>query len=249
MQANRSKRATQWAQLNEAIVACRGCPRLVEHCQAIAATKRAAYREWDYWGRPVPNFGDPAARLLLVGLAPGAHGSNRTGRMFTGDASGDWLYRALHRAGFANQPTATRADDGLRLIDCAITAAVHCAPPDNMPTPAERTECRQWLEATIDASIARVFVALGGVGWQAMLREARRKGWYKGTAPKFGHLEKVPLADGRWLLGSYHPSRQNTSTGRLTEAMLDEVFTTARALLNSDEGKPKTRRSTATSRQ
>jgi uracil-DNA glycosylase family 4 len=235
--------------LNEAIVACRGCPRLIEHCQAIAATKRAAYREWDYWGRPVPNFGDPAARLLLVGLAPGAHGSNRTGRMFTGDASGDWLYRALHRAGFATQPTATRADDGLQLIDCAITAAVHCAPPDNMPTPAERTECRQWLEATIDASVARVFVALGGVGWQAMLREARRKGWYKGTAPKFGHLERVPLVDGRWLLGSYHPSRQNTNTGRLTEAMLDKVFTTARDLLSIDEPKLKKRRRTTTSRQ
>jgi uracil-DNA glycosylase family 4 len=249
MQAAGSKLTRQWAELNEAIVACRGCPRLVEHCQAIAATKRAAYREWDYWGRPVPNFGDPAARLLLVGLAPGAHGSNRTGRMFTGDASGDWLYRALHRAGFANQPTATRADDGLRLIDCAITAAVHCAPPDNMPTPEERTECRQWLEATINASVARVFVALGGVGWQAMLREARRKGWYKGTAPKFGHLEKVPLAEGRWLLGSYHPSRQNTNTGRLTEAMLDKVFTTARDLLSSDQPKLKKRRPTTKSRQ
>jgi uracil-DNA glycosylase family 4 len=249
MQATRSKLTRQWAELNEGIVACRRCSRLVQHCQAIAATKRAAYREWDYWGRPVPNFGDPAARLLLVGLAPGAHGSNRTGRMFTGDASGDWLYRALHRAGFANRPTATSADDGLRLIDCAITAAVHCAPPDNMPTPAERTECRRWLEATIDASVARVFVALGGVGWQAMLREVRRKGWYKGTAPKFGHLEKVPLAERRWLLGSYHPSRQNTNTGRLTEAMLDKVFTTARDLISSDEPKLKKRRPTAKSRQ
>jgi uracil-DNA glycosylase family 4 len=229
-----SKLAREWATLNERVVACRNCPRLIEHCQTIAATKRAAYRDWDYWGRPVPNFGDPAARLLLVGLAPGAHGSNRTGRMFTGDASGDWLYRALHRAGFANQPHATSADDGLQLIDCAITAAVHCAPPDNMPTPAERTECRRWLEATIDASQAKVFVALGGVGWQAIIREAKRKGWHAGTAPKFGHLEKVPLAGGRWLVGSYHPSRQNTNTGRLTEAMLDDVFALARRLLDDN---------------
>jgi uracil-DNA glycosylase family 4 len=206
---------------------------LVDHCQAIAFAKRAAYRDWDYWGRPVPNFGDPAARVLLVGLAPGAHGSNRTGRMFTGDASGEWLFRALHKAGFANQPTAARIGDGLRLIDCAITSAVHCAPPDNMATTVEKTACRRWLDETIDMSPARVFVALGGLAWNELLVQFRRKGWYAGKAPKFGHAALVEFEGQRWLLGSYHPSRQNTNTGRLTETMLDSVFVTARALVDA----------------
>jgi uracil-DNA glycosylase len=226
--------ARQWDELNARIVACRDCPRLVQHCRSIAEKKKAAYRQWDYWARPVANFGDPKARVLLVGLAPGAHGSNRTGRMFTGDASGDWLFRALHKAGFANQPQARDSNDGLRLIDCAITAAVHCAPPDNMPIPLERETCRRWLDETIDLSTARVLIALGGLAWQELIGQARRKGWYDGKAPKFAHLHKVPLAGGRWLLGSYHPSRQNTNTGRLTEAMLDRVFKQARTLLSRD---------------
>jgi len=221
----------EWDSLNERIVACRDCARLVEHCQAIARTKRAAYRKWEYWGRPVPNFGDPTARVLLAGLAPGAHGSNRTGQMFTGDASGEWLFRALHKAGFASQPDARKIEDGLRLIDCAITAAVHCAPPDNMPTTVEKSTCRRWLDETIDLSQAQVFVALGGLAWGELVGQFRRTGWYTGKAPKFGHEQLVALTGERWLLGSYHPSRQNTNTGRLTEAMLDRVFTRARALM------------------
>jgi uracil-DNA glycosylase family 4 len=234
-----SRRA--WAELNEHIVACSACPRLIEHCRAIAAQKRAAYRHWEYWGRPVPNFGDPRGRVLLVGLAPGAHGSNRTGRMFTGDASGDWLYRSMHKAGFASQPTAHDRNDELRLIDCAITSAVHCAPPDNMPASDERDACRQWLDATLDLSPAKVLVALGGLAWGELVSQARRRGWYDGKTPKFAHLQKAPLAGGRWLLGSYHPSRQNTNTGRLTEAMLDEAFTEARRLLSQEGGDVKPR--------
>jgi uracil-DNA glycosylase family 4 len=221
--------------LNERIIACRDCARLVEHCQAIGQKKRAAYREWDYWSRPVPNFGNPNARVLLVGLAPGAHGSNRTGRMFTGDASGVWLFRSLYKAGFASQPTALREGDGLRLIDCAITAAVHCAPPDNMPTSQEKATCRRWLDETIDLSPARVFVALGGLAWGELVAQFRSKGWHEGPAPKFGHEALVELAGGRWLLGSYHPSQQNTSTGRLTEAMLDGVFQQARRLMENPQ--------------
>jgi uracil-DNA glycosylase family 4 len=226
----RSRKA-QWRALNERIIACRDCARLVEHCRTIAVTKRAAYREWEYWARPVPNFGDPSARVLLVGLAPGAHGSNRTGRMFTGDASGVWLFRSLHKAGFANQPTAVREGDGLKLIDCAITAAVHCAPPDNMPSSQEKTTCRRWLDETIDLAPARVFVALGGLAWGELVGQFRRKRWYEGRAPKFGHEALVELDGGRWLLGSYHPSQQNTCTGRLTEGMLDSVFKKARRLI------------------
>src|SRR5688572_11450993 len=204
-----NKRHAKWNDLNARIIACRDCQRLVDHCQAVALKKRAAYRDWTYWGRPVPNFGDPTARVLLVGLAPGAHGSNRTGRMFTGDASGDWLFRALHKAGFASQSTAARDGDGLKLIDCAITAAVHCAPPDNMPTTIEKATCRRWLDETIDLSPARVFVALGGLAWGELITQFRRKGWHEGPAPKFAHEALVELPDNRWLLGSYHPSRQN----------------------------------------
>jgi uracil-DNA glycosylase family 4 len=222
---------TAWNELNRRIVACRDCARLVKHCQTIARVKRAAYRDWEYWGRSVPNFGDPAAQVLLVGLAPGAHGSNRTGQMFTGDASGEWLFRALHKAGFANMSNALSIDDGLRLIDCAITAAVHCAPPDNMPTTTEKATCRRWLDETLDLSPAKVFVALGGLAWSELVSQFRRRGWYEGKSPKFGHEESVALSDGRWLLGSYHPSRQNTNTGRLTEAMLDSVFAQANKLI------------------
>jgi uracil-DNA glycosylase family 4 len=220
-----------WSNLNRRIEACRACGRLVEHCQRVAREKRAAYRQWEYWGGPVANFGSGEARLLVVGLAPAAHGANRTGRMFTGDSSGDWLFRALAKAGFANQPHARDRDDGLRLVDCAITAAVHCAPPDNMPSREERTNCRPWLDETIELLPVKVLVALGGLAWQETVRQVRQQGWHAGRVPKFAHRAKVELAGGRWLLGSYHPSRQNTNTGRLTEPMLDAVFTDAKSLL------------------
>jgi uracil-DNA glycosylase family 4 len=220
-----------WPELNRRIEACRECDRLVAHCETIAREKRAAYREWAYWGRPVANFGDANARLLIVGLAPGAHGANRTGRMFTGDSSGQWLYRALYKAGFATQSRSESRDDGLTLTDCAITAAVHCAPPDNMPSGEERANCRPWLEKTIDLLPVKVFVALGGLAWRESVQQLRKRKWQVGPMPKFAHAAKVSLAGERWLLGSYHPSRQNTNTRRLTEPMLDAIFAQARFLL------------------
>lgn len=218
--------------LNQQIVGCRACPRLRDYCEAIGREKRRSFAEWDYWAKPVPNFGDPQARLLIVGLAPAAHGANRTGRMFTGDRSGDWLYRALHKAGFANQATAVRADDGLRLRDCAIAATCHCAPPDNKPSTIEVANCRKWLTATIDVINALAFLALGQIAWVALCSQLRERGWLEGRIPKFGHRAQARLAGGRWLVGSYHPSQQNTFTGRLTEAMLDDVFATIRQRLN-----------------
>ena len=218
-------------QLTEQIVGCRRCPRLVEWREAVAVTKRAAYRAWDYWGRPVPGFGDPGARLVLVGLAPAAHGANRTGRMFTGDRSGDWLYRALHRAGFASQAESIAREDGLTLRDCYITAIVHCAPPANKPTPEERTKCAAWLERELELlPTARVIVALGQMAYQQVLRQF-------GTAvprprPRFGHGVEVELAgDGPIIIASYHPSQQNTFTGKLSEDMLDAIFDRAGALI------------------
>jgi len=223
---------SNWDALNGRIVACRRCPRLVEHCRRVAAERRAAYRDQRYWGRPVPNFGDPAARLLIVGLAPAAHGANRTGRMFTGDRSGEWLYRALHRAGFANRPESLAADDGLALQDAAITAACHCAPPDNKPLPAETQACREWLAGTLELLPVRVIVGLGAIAWRAALLESRARNWLEGRSlPKFGHAAEAQLVGGRTLLGSYHPSQQNTFTGRLTEPMFDAVFARARRLL------------------
>ena len=218
--------------LNNRIVACDRCPRLREHCAEVAATRRRAYLDWDYWGAPVPNFGDPQARLLIVGLAPGAHGANRTGRMFTGDRSGDWLFRALHVAGFANQPTATDRDDGLELRDCLVTNACHCAPPGNRPAVDELESCREWFDETVDLLPVRVFLALGAIAWRAVVDLARRRDWYTGPIPKFSHQALVPLSEDRWLLGSYHPSQQNTFTGRLTEEMFDGVFSLARAKLS-----------------
>ena len=210
------------------IVECRLCPRLVEWREAVGREKRAAFRDWEYWGRPVPGFGDPLARLVVVGLAPAAHGGNRTGRVFTGDRSGDWLYRALHRAGFANQPTSEHREDGLQLDDAYVTASVRCAPPDNKPTPEERRTCAPYLERELHLlTSARVVVALGGVAMEAIATlEGMR------PRPKFGHGVEVAMPSGGVLLGSYHPSQQNTFTGRLTEPMFDAVFTRARALLD-----------------
>ncbi len=218
--------------LAAAVAGCRRCPRLVAWREQVAHDKRAAYRDEDYWGRPVPGFGDPAARLLVLGLAPAAHGANRTGRMFTGDRSGDWLYRALHRAGFANQPEATDVADGLRLRDAYVTAAVRCAPPANKPTPAERDACRPWLERELDLLPVSVIVCLGQFAYQALAPVAAARGWpLPSPRPTFGHGVEVRPTGGPQLVLSYHPSQQNTFTGKLTEEMLDAVFAAARRLL------------------
>jgi len=205
----------------------------VAHREAVARAKVARFRECAYWGRPVPGFGDPRARLLVVGLAPAAHGGNRTGRVFTGDESGNWLYAALHRAGFANQPTSVARDDGLRLDDAFVTAVARCAPPDNRPTPKEIATCRRHLLAEL-AALDRVcvVVALGQIAHAGFLAAARLRGVaVPRPAPRFAHAAEHALAPGLALLCSYHPSQQNTFTGRLTRAMLDDVFSRARALL------------------
>ena len=220
-----------WNRLNRKIIKCERCPRLREHCRMVALEKRKMYRDRDYWGKPVPNFGDPQARLLIVGLAPAAHGANRTGRMFTGDRSGDWLFRALHKAGFANRPTASDRDDGLVLTDCAITATCHCAPPANKPTREEIHNCAEWFEKTVGMLPVKIFLALGQIGWRSVIDKARDAGWYFGPIPKFGHAATVQLDTGQWLVGSYHPSQQNTFTGKLTEEMFDQVFEIAAELL------------------
>jgi len=203
------------------VVACRRCPRLVDWREAAAADPPKRYRGERYWARPVPGFGDARARLIVVGLAPAAHGANRTGRMFTGDRSGDWLYRALHRAGFASRPTSTSADDGLILRDCYVTALVRCAPPANKPSPAERDNCIGFLVGElISLERARAILALGAFAWDGVLRAVAELGILVRPKPRFGHGAVATL--GHWrLVGSYHPSQQNTFTGRLTEAMLD----------------------------
>ena len=301
------------------VIACRRCPRLVAYTAEVARTKRRAYRDWDYWGRPVPGFGDPRARLLIVGLAPAAHGANRTGRMFTGDASGDWLYRALYRAGFASQPTSTHRDDGLRLQDAYITAACHCAPPDNRPSREELAACSLYLDRELEALTAlRVIVCLGQIAFEAVLRRMRERGYGwpvevepgQGPAggdgpegdgpgggsppgwpatpspapsprtnrrpgkPRFRHggeyrwLPADPRAGGAAardagapgatppgnlpvLLASYHPSRQNTQTGVLTEAMFDAIFRRARQLVDGEaaRGGPVSARSGGSARR
>ncbi len=213
-----------WQSLNRRIARCKACHRLIDHCEDVAKTKRRAYIDEKYWGRPVPNFGDPQARLLIVGLAPGAHGANRTGRMFTGDRSGDWLFRALHDAGFANQSESMSRDDGLELVDCAITAVCNCAPPQNKPTVEEVEACRPFLRQTIALLPVRVFLALGQLAWKATLDFAYSEELLSGKRPKFGHASHVELDDGRHLIGSYHPSQQNTFTGKLTREMLDDVM-------------------------
>jgi uracil-DNA glycosylase family 4 len=210
------------------ITGCRLCPRLVAWREQVAVEKRAAYRDWEYWGRPVPGFGDPEARLLVIGLAPAAHGGNRTGRVFTGDRSGDWLYGALHRAGFANQATSVSKDDGLILHGAYVAAAVRCAPPNNKPTPAERDTCAQYFQREIDLlSGVQVFVCLGSFAYVALARQIGLK-----RRPAFGHGVEAPLADGRIILTSYHPSQQNTFTGKLTQPMFDAVFRRARELID-----------------
>ncbi|MBM3658459.1 MAG: uracil-DNA glycosylase [Actinobacteria bacterium] len=213
------------------IVACRACPRLVEWREDVAREKRASFRDEEYWGRPVPGFGDPAARLLVLGLAPAAHGGNRTGRVFTGDRSGDWLFAALHRAGYANQPESLRAGDGLVLTDAYVAAAVRCAPPDNKPTTDERDTCLPYLVRELDAlDRLAVVVCLGGFAYEALWKVLTARGDpLPRPRPRFGHGVEVPT-ERLTIVNCYHPSQQNTFTGRLTEPMLDAVFARARAL-------------------
>ncbi|GAB4411177.1 MAG: uracil-DNA glycosylase [Anaerolineae bacterium] len=246
-----SETNTSWSALTTDITTCRACPRLVAWREQVARDKRRAYQAWDYWGKPVPGFGDPAGRVLVVGLAPGAHGSNRTGRMFTGDSSGDTLYSALHRAGFASQPTSRHREDGLTLTDAFITAVGRCAPPGNRPTPEELAQCRPFLarEFTLMPQV-QVVVALGQIAFDGCLRLLREHGFEveesQATEPglrspvsrplKFGHglsylFNGTASAERKYLMASYHPSRQNTQTGRLTQAMLDALFGQVRSLL------------------
>jgi uracil-DNA glycosylase len=226
------------AAVHHSIVSCERCPRLRTYCQRVAAEKKRAFREDTYWGRPVPGFGDPDARLLIIGLAPAAHGANRTGRVFTGDGgggSGDFLMTALHRHGFASMPTSQRVDDGLRLIDAYIAAAVRCAPPENKPTVDEIHRCLDHLDAEVaQLPRIRVVVALGRIGFDAWLQLLRRRGARLSPRPPFGHGAVSKLGSGLPdLVGAYHPSRQNTNTGKLTARMMSEVFRTARRLLDS----------------
>jgi len=217
--------------VHDEVVSCRRCPRLVAWREEAAASPPRRFAGRDYWARPVPGFGDPRARLVIVGLAPAAHGGNRTGRIFTGDRSGDWLFRSLHRAGLANQPASTSRDDGLKLTDCWVCAVVRCAPPTNKPLPAERDNCLGYTVRELGLlKRARAILALGSFAWDGMLRAARAHGVEVRPKPRFGHGAEADLG-GRWtLVGSFHPSQQNTFTGKLTELMLDEVIGRAAAL-------------------
>jgi len=219
--------------VRERIVACRRCPRLRAHCERVAREKKAAHRIEIYWGKPVPGFGDPRARVFILGLAPAAHGANRTGRMFTGDGSGDFLMSALHRTGFANLPTSRSADDGLELTDSYIAAVVRCAPPDNKPTTQEIATCRVHLEAELsELPRVRVVVALGRIAFDAYWKMLAARGMRPTPRPSFGHGARCEPSRGPAVIASYHPSRQNTNTGRLTPGMLDDVFRTARRILS-----------------
>jgi uracil-DNA glycosylase family 4 len=218
--------------LNAEVVACTRCPRLVDYRESIAQTKRRAYRDWDYWGKPVPGFGDPNARVLILGLAPGAHGSNRTGRPFTGDSSGNFMYPVLHETGFANQPTATDLKDGLTLQDAYITAAARCAPPDNKPLPQELSSCAPFLDRELDGlKNLKVVVALGKIGFDAYLNYLKRRGAISTKAPYvFAHAAHYRMPSGKILLASYHPSNQNTNTGKLNRQMFVAIFREAKRL-------------------
>lgn len=217
-------------QLNETIIGCNRCPRLRKYCSEVAATRRRAFVDWTYWGKPVPGFGDPKAWLWIVGLAPAAHGANRTGRVFTGDRSGDFLFAALHRAGLANQSTSTSRDDGLVLRGCFISAAVRCAPPANKPLPEEQSTCSSFLDSEWNLlKQKRTLLALGKIAWDASLALARRQGIHLSKRPDFAHGAIVELSDGVRLVGSYHVSQQNTFTGKLTPKMFDDVLKKCRA--------------------
>jgi uracil-DNA glycosylase family 4 len=220
--------------LNEEIVACRECPRLVEYRERVAQEKRRAFRDWTYWGKPVPGLGDSNAKLLILGLAPAAHGGNRTGRVFTGDRSGDFLYAALYKAGFANQPTSVRRDDGLQLKDAYIVAAVRCAPPANKPLPSEILNCRKYLVRELELLDPKVVLALGKIAWDAYLEILKQRGVIASRAAfHFAHGAEAQLAgDGARLFGAYHPSQQNTQTGRVTPAMYAQILKRIRALLS-----------------
>jgi uracil-DNA glycosylase family 4 len=236
-------RMPEWlAQLNREVISCTRCPRLVEYRERIAREKRRAYLTWDYWGKPVPGFGDPNARVLVLGLAPGAHGSNRTGRPFTGDASGKFMYPILYEAGFSNQPNADSRDDGLQLKDLYITAAVRCAPPDNKPLPEELANCAPYLDREVDGlKNVRVVVALGRIGFEAYINHLRRHGVIASRKPYlFGHGVSYRMPDGKILLASYHPSNQNTQTGKLTREMFAQIFLSAARVANQREIMPLT---------
>jgi uracil-DNA glycosylase family 4 len=224
--------------LNQELVACIQCPRLVAYRKQIGREKRRAYLDHEYWARPVPGFGDPNARVLVLGLAPGAHGSNRTGRPFTGDASGKFMYPVLYKVGFASQPNSDRRDDGLTLVDCYITAAVRCAPPDNKPLPAELTNCSTYLDRELAIlRNVRVAVVLGKIAFDAYLAHLKRAGLLKSKVGLvFGHAKQYSMPNGVTLLASYHPSNQNTATGKLTGAMFEAVFREARTIINSRTG-------------
>ena len=240
MPAPKASPSAQWDRLNRRIVRCTRCTRLRAHCAQVAHTRRAAFRDWTYWGKPVPSFGSPDAPLLIIGLAPAAHGANRTGRMFTGDRSGDFLYAALHATGFATQPNSTQPGDGLELRDAVITAAAHCAPPDNKPTPGELENCFSHLKAT--AALMpdlRVCVALGKLAFDAAVRLYRASNWHPmRPAPRFGHGAAYSFETAPTLIASYHPSQQNTFTGRLTLPMLTSIFEQASAALSQDDANP-----------
>ncbi len=230
---NHAAREVELSDLQEEIVHCETCPRLVEYRRQVARQKRRAYRDWEYWGKPVPSLGRSDARLLIVSLAPGAHGANRTGRIFTGDRSGDFLFETLYRFGFCNQSGSRHQGDGLILRDTYITAAIHCAPPANRPNSKELLHCRRFLKWELELlREIRVVIALGRVAWQAYLATRKKLGWSTPyPAPRFQHNVAYPLNGGTTLIASYHPSQQNTLTGRLTRDMFDQVFARAQRLL------------------